>query len=267
VVKQWRSPVGSRRPLATTSARTDIMTPLRSFFVAILGFSLAASALAADKPSSRPKAFIDGTGPGWKSLGEKDFVNVNGDKDTWSWKKDGTLYCKGTPVGVLRTKNQVTNFEMSIEWKHLKSAGNSGVFVWIPEKALEGLKPGRLPRGGIEMQVLDHGYAERYVKKQKKKPDWFTTNGDVFPVGASKMKPFPPTSPNGSRSFPRKNLCKGHGQWNHYYIRAINGEVRLWVNGEEVSGGTNCTPHTGYLALESEGSPIEFRNIRIRELP
>ena len=52
-----------------------------------------------------------------------------------------------------------------------------------------------------------------------------------------------------------------------YYIRAINGEVRLWVNGEEVSGGTGCEPKTGFLCLESEGSPVEFRNLKIRELP
>ena len=39
------------------------------------------------------------------------------------------------------------------------------------------------------------------------------------------------------------------------------------LNGEEVSGGTGCEPSTGYLALESEGSPIEFKGIRIRELP
>ncbi|MEC7597094.1 MAG: family 16 glycoside hydrolase, partial [Planctomycetota bacterium] len=49
--------------------------------------------------------------------------------------------------------------------------------------------------------------------------------------------------------------------------RAINGEVRLWVNGHEVSGGTDCQPAEGYLCLESEGSPIQFRKIRIRELP
>ncbi len=67
------------------------------------------------------------------------------------------------------------------------------------------------------------------------------------------MKPFPPVCPDGKRSFPRKNLSKGIGEWNHYYVRAINGEVRLWVNGEEVSGGTDCTPATGYLCLESEG--------------
>jgi len=81
------------------------------------------------------------------------------------------------------------------------------------------------------------------------------------------MKPFPPVAPGGSRSFPRKNLSKGMGEWNHYYVRAINGEVRLWVNGEEVSGGTDCQPAEGFLCLESEGAPVDFRKLRIRELP
>ena len=75
--------------------------------------------------------------------------------------------------------------------------------------------------------------------------DWFTTDGDVFPVGTSKMTPFPPTSPDGSRSFPSKKLSKGVGQWNHYYVRCINGEVRLWVNGEEVSGGNQLRAANG----------------------
>ena len=132
---------------------------------------------------------------------------------------------------------------------------------------MEGLKPDTLPRGGIEVQVLDHGFAEQYEKRTGKKADFFTTHGDVFPVGTSKMTPFAPTSPNGQRSFPWKNLSKGVGEWNHYYVRAINGEVRLWVNGEEVSGGNDCEPRSGYLCLESEGSPVEFRELWIRELP
>ena len=212
------------------------------------------------------KAGIDGVGPGWRTLGEEDFVNVNTDPDTWTWKEDG-VHCKGTPVGVTRSQKKYTNFELVATWKHLKSGGNSGIFVWASEEALTGLKPNSLPPGGIEVQVLDHGYAEQYEKQTGKKPDWFTTNGDVFPVGKSDMKPFPPVAPDGKRSFPTKNLSKGIGQWNHYYVRAINGEVRLWVNGEEVSGGTNCEPKTGFLCLESEGSPIEFKGVRIRELP
>ena len=214
---------------------------------------------------SLPKATIDGTGPGWQELGEKDLVNVNGEADTWTFQ-DGLIKCTGQPVGVIRTAKQYKNFELVVQWRHLKSAGNSGVFVWVPEKSVTDLPKGRLPEG-IEVQVLDHGYKEQYEKNSGKKADWFSTNGDVFPVGGSKMTPFPPTSPNGQRSFPRKELSKGINEWNHYYIRAINGEVRLWVNGEEVSVGTGCEPASGFVCLESEGSPIEFKNLRIRELP
>lgn len=239
---------------------------VRAGLLGVCFLSLGHAFTSADEPAGLPKAFIDGTGPGWRTLGEADFVPVNGDPDTWAWK-DGLLTCTGKPVGVSRTQQPVTNFEMVVEWRHLSSGGNSGVFLWAPEEALKDLPKGKLPPGGIEVQVLDHGYAEQYEKKTGKKPDFFSTNGDVFAVGKSKMKPFEPLSPNGQRSFPRKKLSKGHGEWNHYYIRGINGEVRLWVNGEEVSGGNHCEPCTGYLCLESEGAPIEFKNIRIRELP
>lgn len=240
----------------------------RSVMLAVVCSALVLGSFAttADKPAAVTRAFVDGTGHGWKELGSEDFENVNCDKDTWTWQKDGLLRCTGTPVGVCKTRKQYTNFEIVLQWRHNKSAGNSGVFLWTPEAALAKLKKPGLP-SGIEVQVLDHGFAENFEKKNKKKGDWFTTHGDVFPVGSSKMKPFPPTSPNGSRSFPRKNLSKGVGEWNHYYIRAINGEVRLWVNGEEVSGGNEIEPRKGFVCLESEGSPIDFKDIRIRELP
>ncbi len=228
---------------------------------------VAALALAvADEPFALPRAYLDGTGAGWRALGASDFTKVNCDSATWTWK-DGSVHCTGHPVGVIRMKKPVTNFELVAQWRHLRSGGNSGIFVWASEKALTGLKPNSLPPGGIEVQILDHGYAARYEQHTGKKPDWFTTNGDIFPVGSSRMKPFPPVSPDGSRSFPRKHLSKGVGEWNHYYVRCINGEVRLWVNGEEVSGGSHCQPATGFLCLESEGSPVDFKNLRIRELP
>ncbi len=227
--------------------------------------AICAVAALADDPTDLPKAFVDGTGLGWRALGEQDFVQVNCDPETWTWK-EGDVHCTGTPVGVIRSQAKLDNFELVAQWRHLSSGGNSGIFVWASDDSLKDLKPGSLPPGGIEVQVLDHGYTEQYEKSSGKKADWFTTNGDVFPVGKSSMTPFPPVAPDGSRSFPRKNLSKGVGEWNHYYVRAINGEVRLWVNGEEVSGGTNCEPRSGYLCLESEGAPVEFKDLRIREL-
>ncbi|HMO85733.1 MAG TPA: DUF1080 domain-containing protein [Lacipirellulaceae bacterium] len=240
---------------------------------AIVGLAAAvvgandASQPQAGAAAPRPAAHIHGAELGWEPLGEGDFQNVNCDPDTWTFRDDGVIACTGEPIGVIRSKEPLTNFELSVQWRHLKSGGNSGIFLWTAEEALRDLPRGKLPPGGIEVQVLDHGFTEQYEKSSGRKADWFTTHGDVFPVGAAKMTPFPPVSPAGDRSFPRVERSLGVGQWNHYYIRAINGEVRLWVNGDEASGGTDCQPPTGYLCLESEGAPVEFRDLRIRRLP
>lgn len=218
------------------------------------------------KPSHYPNVIINGQQPGWKKMTLDNFVNVNCQDDTWS-EESGVIRCKGNCVGVIRSKEQYTNLELLLQWRHLKDAGNSGVFVWSPQDSLDALKPktNGLPHG-IEIQVLDLGYKDQYEQGGKRKADWFTCHGDVFPVGKSTMKPFPPVAPNGRRSFPSENHTKGVGEWNQYYIRAINGEVRLWVNGFEVSGGAECNPATGFLALESEGAPVEFKDVYLREL-
>ena len=232
--------------------------------LALASFVFATATVA--EPPAPVRAVIDDQAPGWRDLVADDFAAVNSQPDTWVWR-DGVLHCTGEPLSVMRTAKTYRNFEMVVEWMHEKAAGNSGVFVWTTPESIKELtdagKPG-LPKG-IEVQIVDHGYTER-AKAGGHATDWFTTHGDVFAVGV-KMTPFPPLSPNGSRSFPRENHAKGHGEWNHYYIRAINGEVRLWVNGHEVSGGNGCDPAEGYLCLESEGSPIQFRRLRIRELP
>jgi len=211
--------------------------------------------------------FSRGVGPGWVELTEADFANVNCKADTWKWE-GSHAWCTGNPTGVIRYHKPLTNFEFSCEWMHKKKGGNSGVFVWATPQSINRLMQGKglLPHG-IEVQVLDLGYKEVYEAQYKKKGDWFTSNGDVFPVGPIKMRPFPPVAPNGRRSFPSKNTTLGINQWNHYYIRAIDGVVKLWVNGEEVSGGDGISPAFGFLCLESEGAPIEFKNLRLRVLP
>ena len=222
-------------------------------------------ACAGDSPAL-PAASIDGSGAGWVALGEADFSNVNCHSNTWTWK-DGTAICTGEPTGVIASQRPYTNYELVVEWCHRREAGNSGIFVWTTPESLDRLRAGKgsLP-DGIEVQVLDLGYKTNYERGGRRKANWFTCHGDVFPVRAE-MTPFPPVAPNGKRSFPSEERSRGINEWNHYYIRCINGEVRLWVNGAEVSGGTDCQPSTGYICLESEGSPVEFRNLRIRELP
>ena len=222
----------------------------------------------------------DASDSGWTTLTLADFVNVNGDASTWT-EVDGVIVCSGVPLGGARSKSRYTNFELTLEWRHLEHAGNAGVFLWCPESAFTDLPPGSLPRSGIEVQVLDLGYEENWEESNGAPSDWFTSHGDLFPVGASTMVAATPTidyvsddgstytvgSPSSSRSFPTERLVRPAGEWNHYRVLAVDGSVRLWVNGEEVNGGSQCSPSEGYLALEAEGARMEYRDMRLRELP
>src|SRR5438093_11712961 len=57
------------------------------------------------------------------------WVNVNCAPETWS-VRDGMIHCTGHPTGALRTSRQYENFILELEWRHLESGGNSGVFIW-----------------------------------------------------------------------------------------------------------------------------------------
>jgi hypothetical protein len=217
--------------------------------------------------------------PDWRALTLADFVVVNGDPDTWTGD-GGAIACSGMPNGGARSRERFTDFELELEWRHDRHAGNSGVFLWCPEEAFTDLPPGQLPRSGIEVQVLDPGYEDDWRRQHGARSDWFTSHGDVFPVGASTMRPRTPRityelaggetctvgRADGTRSFPSERRTLPAGQWNHYRIRAEQGEVRLWVNGAEVNGATGCSPSRGYLALEAEGARVTFRNLRLRAL-
>jgi len=140
------------------------MTVIKRFPLLVLcgmvGLSVIALRLpAAEEEQAAPKAFIDGTGPGWVPLTGDDFERVNCDPETFVWK-EGHLACKGTPVGVTKSKKKYTNFELVAEWKHLKSGGNSGIFLWASDEALTDLKRDALTPGGIEVKVIDDGYDE-----------------------------------------------------------------------------------------------------------
>lgn len=179
------------------------------------------------------------------------WVNVNCAPETWT-VKDGMLHCDGVPTGALRTEKQYENFILELEWRHLKPGGNAGIFIWAGPLSA----PGQPFLRAIEVQVLDHAYG---------KSDWFTTHGDVFPIHGSTMKPFGRSK--GERSFPSEERGKGSSEWNHYRITCQDGTLRLAVNGKDVSGGENCTWRKGYVALESEGGIVDWRNVRIKELP
>jgi hypothetical protein len=196
----------------------------------------------------------DGFVPLFNGKDLQGWTNVNCAPETWT-VQEGMIHCTGLPTGALRTTRQYENFILELEWRHLRSGGNSGVFIWGSPIAAPGVPFLR----AIEVQVLDHGF------NVPGKNEWYTTHGDVFPIHGSTMVPF--GRHKGMRSFPSEERSKGTPDWNQYRIVCSNGVIRLHVNGKEVSGGEEANYRKGYIGLEAEGAPIDFRNLRILELP
>lgn len=184
------------------------------------------------------------------------WVNVNTDPDTWK-VQDGVIVCSGKPIGVMRSEKQYENFILHIEWMHREPGGNSGVFVW--SNAVPGKN--RLPNG-VEVQMLDIEWPKLHMKDGVMPPMGYIS-GELFGVGGVKTVP---DNPRGERSVSVEYRVKGRGEWNSYDVVAVDGEIKLAINGKFVNGISRSTQKKGYLCLESEGAEIHFRNIQIMEL-
>jgi hypothetical protein len=172
------------------------------------------------------------------------WINVNCAPETWT-VRDGTIVCTGVPTGVLRTKKQYENYVLEVEWRHMQKGGNAGLFVHSDPLPVTGQPFTR----AIEVQILD-GNA-----------------GDVFGIQGATMTPDQPHPKGWMRALPHENRMNPQGQWNHYRVECRDGMISLAVNGTEVTRGYHTNPRKGYICLESEGSEVHFRNIRIHELP
>ena len=159
---------------------------------------------------------------------------------TWSIK-DGVIRCTGRPAGYMRTEADYANYLFHVEWRWPDRGGNSGVLnhtvgkdmVW--PKSLEcQLASGSAGDfwliGGIECR--------EHAKKGKR-----VRGRNVRKLKKSSEKPI--------------------GQWNAYDIICKDDWVVVLVNGVLQNVATKCSLKSGKICLQSEGTPVEFRNIYI----
>jgi len=173
------------------------------------------------------------------------WANVNCAPTTWS-VRDGMIVCTGKPTGVLRTTRQYENFILELEWRHLVKGGNAGLFVHSHPITACGVPFTK----SIEIQIMDGNH------------------GDVFAIHGAALKPDRPHPRGWMRALPtEKRAHPAGGEWNHYRVESRDGQILLAVNGAVVTKASECNPQKGYICLESEGSEVNFRNIRIKELP
>ncbi|MDX9911904.1 MAG: DUF1080 domain-containing protein [Phycisphaerales bacterium] len=183
------------------------------------------------------------------------WFNMNTAESTWRVKEDETgtpvIVCTGKPVGLLRTEEMYGNYVLELEWRHMVQGGNAGLFVHADPVPARGSPFTR----AVEVQVMDGAEGDGY-----------TSDGDVFPIFGTTM-----TAENGrkgsNRAFPTEKRMNPSPMWNHYRVECVDGVITLSVNGKAVTRGRDTSPCRGYIALESEGTEVQFRNIRLWERP
>jgi type 1 glutamine amidotransferase len=191
--------------------------------------------------------------PGWITLFDgRDLTGWTCKSGAWA-VEEGSLVRRGG--GDIWTEQQFGDFVLELEFK-VSPGANSGVFFRTADTQ-------DCVQTGIEMQVLDS-----YGKPAVDKHDC----GAIYDCLA-----------------PAKNVVKAPGEWNTLRLAGRGPRIHVLMNGEPIidmnldewkESGQNPDgtpnkfrtaykdmPRAGYIGFQDHGSPVWYRNVRIRPLP
>ncbi len=216
---------------------------MRSILVSAATTCTALAFLATAGCASQKKMLWNGKDfSGWKLYVENKDVDV---LDVWS-VRDGVIHCKGEPDGYMRTEADYSNYKLHLEWRWVGKPTNSGVLLHAggPDKVWPRCIEAQLKSGNAGDFVLIGGTGIKVGGK------FIQDVGEEYVVV--------PKREESSERAP--------GQWNTYDIVCEGDSILCYVNGVLQNEGTGATQTSGKICLQSEGSPIEFRNIHIESL-
>jgi hypothetical protein len=156
----------------------------------------------------------------------------------------------------LITDGVFRNYRLEVEYRFPGEPGNCGILVHASQpRALYGMFP-----KSIEVQML-HGNAgdfwciaediqvDNMVARRGPKEEWGVTE--------DKARRIRNLTDDSERPL---------GQWNRMIIDCVDDEIKVWVNGDLVNHGFNCTATEGRIALQAEGSEVEVRKLELTEI-
>jgi hypothetical protein len=167
--------------------------------------------------------------------------------------RDSLLVSLGTPRGHLLTNQTYADYRLALEYRFAGEPGNAGVLVHASTpRVLYDMFP-----QSIEVQ-MEHTNAGDFwcihediatpnmVERRGPEEQWGTTEGTNRRI---------------------VNLTDGAekpvGRWNRLTIEAVDDSIKVWVNGTLVNLGYDATAQEGRIALQAEGSEVEFRTLRL----
>lgn len=165
--------------------------------------------------------------------------------------RNGLLVSLGTPEGHLITDSVYQNYRIEVEYRFAGKPGNCGLLVHASTpRSLYAMFP-----KSIEVQMMHQNAGDFWcivenieVKKMETrrgpKANWGITEGKerrIVNLTNNSEKPL--------------------GEWNAMVVECLKDKVKVWVNGDLVNFGFNCTAQKGQIALQAEGAEVEFRKI------
>jgi Domain of Unknown Function (DUF1080) len=167
--------------------------------------------------------------------------------------RNGLLVSLGEPQGHLITDSVYHDYRLKIEYRFAGKPGNCGVLVHASTpRALYKMFP-----KSIEAQLMHEDAGDFWCivedikvpdmeKRRGPKDEWGTTEGKkrrIINLTDGSEKPL--------------------GEWNSYIIECVKNSIKVWLNGDLVNDGFDCTASKGQIALQAEGAEVEFRKIEI----
>ena len=167
--------------------------------------------------------------------------------------RNGLLVSLGEPNGHLITDSVYQNFRLQVEYRFAGKPGNCGVLVFASTpRSLYKMFP-----KSIEVQMMHENAGDFWCivediavpdmeKRRGPKAEWGITEGKkrrILNLTDGSEKPL--------------------GEWNTMIVECLKNSIRVWVNGDLVNDGFNCTAEKGQIALQAEGAEVEFRKVEL----
>jgi hypothetical protein len=182
------------------------------------------------------------------------------DKDPHGTKpfviRNGLLVSLGTPGGHLITDKSYADYRLEAEYRFSAKPGNCGILVHTS-------KPRRLydmfPQS-IEVQMQSGDAGDFWcIGEDIEVPDMEARRGpkDRWGVDGDKLRRIKNLTDNSENPV---------GEWNRMVIECKGDQIRVWVNGDLVNSGRNATARKGQIAIQAEGSEVEFRKLVLTPL-
>jgi hypothetical protein len=196
---------------------------------------LAALAAASCTPRPATIELFNGVDlDGWKGFLAADSLSV----DDHFTVRDGVIHLSGE-LGYIHTEATYTDYTLEVEWRWPGEATNSGIFTRLQPK----------------YQALPECY-ECQLKAGNA--------GDIVGLAGAKTAETaddPATIVVMPKLAPSSELPAG--EWNSAVIICRGGDITVTINGILQNRATGATLASGYVGLQSEGGPVEFRNVRL----